>query len=79
MGDKNRSKSYQLVVLQDTITNIQIMSVAIEKSGTKPKIPPDDYIKSERSKRKKKSSMSSRDNHNKPNLQKENFLRNKCD
>ena len=34
MGDKNRSKSYQLVVLQDTITNIQIMSVAIEKSGT---------------------------------------------
>lgn len=43
------------------------MSVAIEKSGTKPKIPPDDYIKSERSKRKKKSSMS-RDP--KPNLQK---------
>lgn len=51
------------------------MSIAVEKSGIKLKIPPDDYVKSERSKsglkkgEKKKKDSSSREP--KPNLQKE--------
>jgi len=45
------------------------MSVSIEKSGSKPKIPPDDYIKSERSKHRKKS-KNSMSREPKPNLQK---------
>ena len=48
------------------------MSVSIEKSGSKPKIPPDDYIKSERSKHRKKS-KNSMSREPKPNLQKENI------
>ena len=49
------------------------MSTSIEKSGSKPKIPPDDYIKSERSKHRKKS-KNSMSREPKPNLQKENIL-----
>ena len=55
------------------------MSSAVEKSGIKLKIPPDDYVKSERSKsgfkkadkKKKENSSSSARSEPKPNLQKE--------
>jgi len=58
------------------------MSIAVEKSGIKLKIPPDDYVKSERSKsglkkgEKKKKDSSSREP--KPNLQKRISQRNQA-
>lgn len=46
------------------------MSIAVEKSGIKLKIPPDDYVKSERSKSGLKKGDKKK-KEPKPNLQKE--------
>lgn len=47
------------------------MSIGIEKSGIKLKIPPDDYVKSERSKASKSKKKKQEP---KPNLQKEQLI-----